>query len=88
MALSFATITMSEVVWLITYISKAIAYLRSDVWLWGQGISRTQARQQCERSDRAASERKPYPAGMLRALYNVVQSSEDLRLMSDAVRFV
>ena len=33
MALSFATITTSEVVWLITYISKAIAYLRSDVWL-------------------------------------------------------
>jgi hypothetical protein len=88
MALSFATITTSEVVWLITYVSKAIAYLRSDVWLWGQGISRVQARQQCARSDSTASESKSYPAGMLRALHNVVRSSEDLRLMSDAARFV
>ena len=88
MALSFATVTTSEVVWLITYVSKAIAYLRSDVWLWGQGISRVQARQQCARSDRTASESKSYPAGMLRALHNVVRSSEDLRRMSDAARFV
>jgi hypothetical protein len=30
MAMSFANITTREVVWLVTYVSKAIAYLRSD----------------------------------------------------------
>ncbi len=74
--------------WLITYVSKAIAYLLSDVWLWGQGILRVQARQPCARSNGTANESKSYQAGMLRALHNVVQSSEDLMRMSDEARFV
>jgi hypothetical protein len=88
MALSFTNITTSEVVWLITYVSNAIAYMRSDAWLWGQGVSRAQACHYCARAESAKSKTNSSPTSMLRALYTLVRSSKDLRLMSDAARFV
>jgi hypothetical protein len=78
MGRAFADISVSEVVWLITYISKAVAYTRVEIWEWQSlpvsgSVTTPPARAVCS---------------MLSALKSVIRDSHDLRLMSDVSRFV
>jgi hypothetical protein len=101
MAKAFSGVSVSEVAWLMTYISKAAAYIRTEIWMcqncsMEQRLQRMmhggnpQNKPRCCYMNRVsdAVQRPPKTSGMGRALRGVVHSSEDLRQMSDAARFV
>ena len=100
MARAFSGVSVSEVAWLMTYVSKASAYMRADIWMCQNGSMEQRMRRMIDGNVTAhpngcyqyrehdAAARGPNTSGMARALRSVVHSSEDLRQMSDAARFV
>jgi hypothetical protein len=78
MGRAFADISVSEVVWLITYISKAVAYTRVEIWAWQSLPIPGSVPTPPTRAVRS----------MLSALKSVIRDSHDLRLISDVARFV